>query len=98
MENCSIHISAYHNYAGIDWDIEKTDGRWRGWRTGGRTWDEGGRWEPADDRIAESMIDNLVAIAIAKIDAAPESFEDGETIATDERDGITVDIIFNKEA
>lgn len=95
MKNCSIHIAAYHDFAGIDWDLDKTDGRWRGWRTGGHTWDEGGRWTAADDAIAESIIDNLVAEAMAKIDAVPELLEDTITLATDERDGITVDIYYH---
>lgn len=95
MDNCSIHISAYHNFAGRDWELKKVDGEWREW-TGGLCWNEGGRWSSGNDAVAESMIDDLWAIAIAKIDAG-EHLEDGETLATGEREGIVVDVIYRED-
>lgn len=95
MNNCSIHITASHDYAWRDWDLNKINGKWQRERTGGHIYREGGNWSAADDAIAESIIDALIAEAIAAVDNAPNQLRDNESLASAERDGITVDIFFN---
>lgn len=86
MTNCSIHITAYHDYAWRDWDLHKIKGEWQRELTGGHIYREGGSWSAADDAIAEGMMDDLIAA---------EQLRDNELLASAERDGITVDVFFN---
>lgn len=94
MDNCSIHITAYHDYAWRDWDLQKINGEWQRELTGGHIYREGGSWSSNDDAIAEGMMDDLFAEAKAKVDSGSQ-LRDNELLASGERDGITVDIFFN---
>lgn len=96
MDNCSIQVSCYNDYSGRDWYIRKIDGEWLLWeRYRDNTYREGRQdWSWDDNRIAERMIDDLVADAIAKIEGGAE-LEDCETLASATQDGITVDIYYH---